>query len=69
MNPILEKMLSFFVSVILPIILGYAIKKIFKLGKEKFDILLHINIMAVLPISMILLFWAMNPDKNMLLLP
>ncbi|MBN2880163.1 MAG: hypothetical protein JXN65_11115 [Clostridia bacterium] len=69
MNPIFQKMLSFFISVILPIMLGYAIKKIFRLSKDKFDILLQISILFVLPISMVLLFWAMNPDKNMLLLP
>ncbi len=69
MNPIFEKMANFFISVILPIILGYAIKTLLKLSKEKLDILLYINIMFVQPVSMILIFWAMKLDKSVLLLP
>ncbi|MEX1377412.1 MAG: hypothetical protein AB1Z23_08025 [Eubacteriales bacterium] len=66
---ILNKMLSFFISVILPLIIGYLIKSIFKVKKEKLDFLLYINIMLVLPISLILVFWKMELTRSMILLP
>lgn len=69
MNPIFIKMFSFFSSVILPIIIGYLIKTLLKVKKEKLDILLFINIMLILPISMSLIFWNMQLNKSMIMLP
>lgn len=69
MNPIFSKIFSFFTSAILPIILGYLIKELLKIKKEKFDFLLFINIMFVYPVSIALTFWNMKLSTNMLLLP
>ena len=69
MNPILNKMLSFFISVILPLIIGYILTNLIKIKKEKLDILLLINIMFVFPFSIILVFWNMQIQKSMIMLP
>lgn len=69
MNPLFEKMLGFFTSIILPLFAGYILKKIFNVKKEKLGFLLTINIIALLPISIVMIFWNMHLDKSMLLLP
>lgn len=69
MNPFFSRIFEFFLSVILPIIIGYLIKELFKVKKERLDILLFINIMLILPISVALTFWNMKLNSSMLLLP
>lgn len=69
MNPVISKIFIFFTSVILPIIIGYVIKKLLKVKKEKLDFLLFINIMLVIPVSIALTFWNMKLNRSMILLP
>lgn len=69
MTDILLKMSIFFVNIILPIAIGYIIINTTRITKEKLNILLFINILVVLPISCILVFWNMQFSRGMILLP
>lgn len=69
MNPIFEKMLSFFTSIILPLFVGYVLRKFAGVKKEKLDFLLVIQITVLIPVLVLLIFWEMELNKNMLLLP
>ena len=63
------KLWVFFYSVVLPLAVGYAAKKITKIHKEKFDILIKINFVSVLPITVALAFWNMSISKDLIFLP
>jgi predicted permease len=63
------KLWAFFYSVVLPLAVGYAAKKITKMPKEKFDILIKINFVSVLPVTAALAFWNMSVTKDLIFLP
>ncbi len=69
MSTIFEKLYTFFISVIAPIVLGYLLKTFTKLKKEDLNILLIINIVLIYPISLALIFWDIKINSTMLLLP
>ena len=63
------KLWTFFYSIVLPIIVGYTVKKITKIPKEKFDILIKINLASVMPVTVALAFWNMSITKDVIFLP
>ena len=66
---IAPKMLIFLYNVILPLIIGYIIKKITKIDNKKLDILIKLNIALFLPLSVTLTFWNMSFSSEMIYLP
>ena len=65
----LAKLLVFFYSVVLPLIVGYLVKKITKIPKEKFDILIKINLAVFMPVTVMLAFWNLSISKDIIFLP
>jgi hypothetical protein len=66
---ITSKLIVFLYSIVLPIIVGYAVKKITKIPKEKFDILIKINLAVFMPVTVALAFWNMQITKDVIFLP
>ncbi len=63
------KLWVFCYSVVLPLIVGYLIKKIAKIPKEKFDILIKINVAFFMPVTIALTFWNMSISRDIIFLP
>jgi len=68
-NDFAAKLLVFSYSIVLPLIVGYLTKKITKIPKEKFDILIKINLAVFLPITIMLAFWNISITKDVIFLP
>ena len=66
---ITSKLIVFLYSIVLPIIVGYVLKKITKIPKEKFDILIKINLAVFMPVTVALAFWNMQITKDVIFLP
>ena len=65
----LLKFLVFFSNVVLPLIVGYTIQRISRIPREKFNIMIRINLALFLPIATMLSFWNMNFTRDVLILP
>ncbi len=64
-----SKLWVFIYSIVFPLAVGYAVKKLFKIKKEKFDILIKINLAVFIPITVVLSFWRMNITRDIIFLP
>lgn len=64
-----DKLLVFFYSIVLPLIAGHLTKKITKIPKEKFDILIKINLAVFMPVTVTLAFWNLSISKDIIFLP
>ncbi len=65
----IAKLIVFIYSIVLPIMVGYLLKKITKLPKKKFDILIKINLAVFLPTAFTLTFWKLSITKDIIFLP
>lgn len=63
------KLLVFFYSIVLPLVVGYLLKRITKIPKEKFDILIKINLAFFIPITVMLTFWNLKVSNDIIFLP
>jgi predicted permease len=63
------KILVFLLNVVLPLIAGFALQRITRIPREKFNIMIKINLALFLPMATMLSFWNMNFTRDALFLP